>query len=363
MKIIHFTFAFALAACAVAAQAKTRLDATITLRSGAVISAEFRTPAIAGSTAFQSDAAIDSGLVRRLSFYQGGNRATATLANGDVVSLAVSTPAFALRTATGPTELSVSDIRSLSLKPVTIPDEPFPQNGLVFHCSFDSMEKVAEPEVGPKIKINNARIVDNALYVARGLSSIEIPFNPGELGASGCIEFYAKFIDGKTEFSTGGDPRFFTMFKNETEEIGMMEYASNNGSGDSGIHTRFIFGDMVSNRGAKFLMPYSDIFKGKPYDGWHHYALVWDAKGITGIPLINGETPTVAILLDGKSTGCKIRTKFAADAIDSFLSSPIIIGIPMRKSGPSFNNKSSYLMDELKIWNYAKTKFEPAKER
>ena len=121
------------------------------------------------------------------------------------------------------------------------------------------------------------------------------------------------------------------------------------------------FGAMTSNRGARWMMPYSDIFKGKPYENWHHYALVWDVGGISEVAEINGVRPTLAILFDGEVIGCKAKSASDEASIKAFLDSPVLLGIPMRKEGPSFNNKSSYLMDDLKIWNYAKTEFDLSK--
>ena len=89
-------------------------------------------------------------------------------------------------------------------------------------------------------------------------------------------------------------------------------------------------------------MPYSDVFKGEDYNGWHHYALVW--------------TPTtLSIYLDGRKV-CGADGKINTEQLTK---SEIVMDIPLnRLTGKSFNNKSAFYMDELKIWSKAKTEFD-----
>ena len=92
-------------------------------------------------------------------------------------------------------------------------------------------------------------------------------------------------------------------------------------------------------------MPYSDVFKGEDYNGWHHYALVW--------------TPTtLSIYLDGRKV-CGADGKINTEQLAK---SEITMDIPLNRiTGKSFNNKSAFYMDELKIWNRAKTEFDISK--
>ena len=88
-------------------------------------------------------------------------------------------------------------------------------------------------------------------------------------------------------------------------------------------------------------MPYSDIFKGENYNGWHHYALVWTQNSLS-------------VFLDGKEA-CRANGLINSEAITK---STILLDIPLnRKTGRSFNNKSAFYMDDLKIWNFAKREF------
>ena len=247
------------------------------------------------------------------------------------------------------TDSSISGLTaSTSKASITAKTASGDDTGLVFSCSFEGKESIPG-------KINNAKFVDGkvgqALYVQRGLSACEINFPEGTIGPKGCIEFWASMLDGKTEFTTGGDPRFFTMHSSNGTEFGTMEYASNNGQANSGLWTQLPFGNAYSNTGFSQMMPYSDIFHGKPYEGWHHYAIVWNYDGISSKEA-NGRP--IAIFVDGHVITPYAKIVNPRDTLKNF---GLItnLAIPMRLSGPSYNNKSNFLIDELKIWNYDKT--------
>lgn len=91
------------------------------------------------------------------------------------------------------------------------------------------------------------------------------------------------------------------------------------------------------------MMPYSDVFKGEDYNGWHHYAFTWTQTSL-------------ALYIDGK------RVAHTTGQLDTELlaKGDITLAIPLHRTlGRSFNNKSAFFLDELKIWNYAKTSFDP----
>jgi hypothetical protein len=89
-------------------------------------------------------------------------------------------------------------------------------------------------------------------------------------------------------------------------------------------------------------MPYSDVFKGEDYNGWHHYAYTWT-------------TTNLSLYIDGKSVA------HATGRLDTELlaKGDMTLTIPLHRTlSRSSGNKSAFLMDELKIWNYAKTSFD-----
>ena len=334
------------------------LATTATLRDGSTLKGTLLTDTVTGAAIFDSALKLKAEVIQSLFFTDTNGTAKASLVNGDVLTLAVTTPAFDMNTSLGKLSLVRSNVKSLSLakRKSAVADNA----SIVFHCTFDDAASITSPAVGQTGKINNAKFqdgkVNNALLVTRGLSACEFPLPVGTLSDKGCIEFWAKFMDGKTEFTTGGDPRFFTIYDPKGNTRGLLEYASNNGAGRSGISG--VFGDVVtSHNGFSHMMPYSSIFKGAPYENWHHYALVWNKSGISKFGHATG-TPRLVILLDGK----KIDETYNRASSDKFFAdlntSELNMGIPMNFTGPSFNNKSCFLIDELKIWNFDKTEFD-----
>jgi len=218
------------------------------------------------------------------------------------------------------------------------------------------------PSIGTAdVRILNATFEEgkhgNAMRVQRGLPAVEIKLPPSTFGRQGCIEFWAKLLDGKTEFSTGGDPRFFTMYTATGGQCGVFEYASNSGNGNRGLCGTIWTGFAATHSGHGHLMPYSDIFHGKPYEDWHHYAISWNTngEGYSG----NGSKSYIRVnlFIDGKKVSTVHEAGFADDAAFNIFGDSINMGIPMREQGPSYNNKSSFLIDDLKIWNNDKTAF------
>ena len=89
------------------------------------------------------------------------------------------------------------------------------------------------------------------------------------------------------------------------------------------------------------MMPYSEVFKGEDYNDWHHYAFVWAQDSLK-------------IFIDGKV----VCSGFGQYDSSTLCSAETVLDIPLsRIYGPSHDNKSPFLMDDLKIWNYAKTEF------
>lgn len=334
------------------------LSTTATLRDGSMLKGTLVTDTVAGAAIFDNALKLKAETIQSISFTDTNGTAKATLVNGDILTLTVTTPTFDMNTSLGKLSLVRGNVKSLSItkRKSAVADNA----GLIFHCTFDDPASITSPTIGQAGKINNAKFqagkANNALLVTRGLSACEFPLPAGSLSDKGCIEFWAKFMDGKTEFTTGGDPRFFTLYNANGGNCGLFEYASNNGMGKCGLSG--VFGDAVtSHSGFSHMMPYSSIFKGAPYENWHHYALVWDINGIAKFG--NGNrAPRLAILLDGKSIGETYSETSDDRLLASLSATDLNMGIPMNLTGPSYNNKSSFLIDELKIWNFAKTDFD-----
>ena len=336
------------AQCAAACKdaAKTTVAATALLSDGSTIKGEFLAPKITGSTAFIGKLALNPTIVKSITFSGTNNAAKVELENGDRFTMRVRDKRFTLRTVLGRLDIPRRTVRSLTLAKRSAAAKG--DEGLVFYCTFDDEASVAAPAVGPSVKMELGKIVADkgkiggALFVNPGVSGAVVVLPKGTLGPDGCIEFWANMASGKTEFSTGGDPNYFAMYREDGAPGGALGFASNDGAGNSGICGFFFGMRAYSNSGYTHMMPYSDVFKGEDYNGWHHYAFTWSRTSLS-------------LYIDGK------RVAHTTGHLNAGMLSrgDITLAIPLHRTmGKSFNNKSAFYMDELKIWNKAKTEFD-----
>ena len=329
------------------AQDTAIISANATLKDGSTFKGEFSAKSITGSTIFMEKLELDPALVKAIAFTSTNGESKIELNNGDKFAMRIGNDNFAIKSLLGELNIPRTNFRSITLSSRRISAGGC-EDGLIFYCTFDDEAALATPAIGPAVKLELGQIKTDAgknggaFFVNPGIAGAEIVFPAGTFGEEGCIEFWANMASGKTEFSTGGDPRFFILLnKNGTEES-HFEFASNNGCGNSGLSGHFFGIRAQTHTGYTYLMPYSDVFKGENYNGWHHYALVW--------------TPTtLSIYLDGRKV-CGADGKINTEQLAK---SEITMDIPLnRLTGKSFNNKSAFYMDELKIWSKAKTEFD-----
>lgn len=325
---------------------------TATLKDGSVIKADFLNGEIKGSTAFLNELTLKPEIVRSLTFTGTNGAAKVELTNNDQFGMRISNENFTIKSSLGELKVPCDGIRSLTFRTVKARQAAGGQlpDGLVYACSFDTPDGIATPEIGPSGKMELGELSPNggktggALFVKPGVAGAQIAIPANTFGSNGCIEFWANMRSGKTEFSTGGDPRFFLLTMPDGTELAHLEYASNDGVGHCGLTAHLEGIRVYTHEGFRGMMPYSDIFRGENFNGWHHYALSWTPQ-------------TADIYLDGK----KICRGYGT-VNGTLLAGETILEIPLsRTRGKSFNNKSAFLMDDLKIWNYAKSEFDVSK--
>ena len=332
------------------AQDAAIISANATLKDGSTFKGEFSTKRITGSTIFMENLVLDPALVKTVIFVNTNGESKIELNNGDKFAMTVANDAFAIKSLLGELNIPRTNFRSITLSSRRISAGGC-DDGLIFYCTFDDEASLATPAVGPAVKLELGQIKTDigknggSLFVKPGIAGAEIVFPAGTFGEEGCIEFWANMASGKTEFSTGGDPRFFVISNQNGAEKSHFEFASNDGCGNSGLSGHFFGMRTQTNAGCTYLMPYSDVFKGEDYNGWHHYALVW--------------APTnLSIYIDGRKV-CGADGKINTEELAK---SELIMDIPLNRiTGKSFNNKSAFYMDELKIWDRAKTEFDISK--
>ena len=346
----HFIAAvFASAISAVLVADDAVVSANATLKDGSTIKGEFLAQKISGSTVFANQLALDPAIIKTLTFTGTNGEAKVSLVNGDAFAMTIANDAFAIKSIFGDLKIPRANFRALSISTRKVAANGH-DDGLIFYCTFDDEASLASPAVGPSVKLELGQIKNDgknggALFVQPGVAGAEITLPEGFLTTEGCIEFWANMASGKTEFSTGGDPRFFVMFDANGAEVAHLEFASNNGCGNSGLGGHFYGFRTQTNTGCTHMMPYSDIFKGENYNGWHHYAFVWTQTSL-------------AIFIDGREV-CHATGNVNAREI---VNTAVTLDIPLNRiTGRSFNNKSAFYMDELKIWNFAKREFDIGK--
>ena len=110
------------------------------------------------------------------------------------------------------------------------------------------------------------------------------------------------------------------------------------------------FGAKSSVDGMRHLR-YPDLFPSGDWRDWHHYALVWDKDGIPDLP----GSPRTALLVDGKVVASAGFGPEAANGMRMPSEMAHVVGITSDPAiDPERNTKSSFLIDELKIWDYSK---------
>ena len=363
-KKMQFGVVLALAVSAfTAVAAKPAVTVTASLRDGSTVKGDFLTKKIIGATLFERNLVLSPSLVRSINFTGTNGESKVELSNGDRFAMTVSNDVFAVRSLLGDLKVPRASMNAISfLSRSVAAAKGTSAEGLVFHCTFDGRDGTIRPMIGKAdIRILNATFAEGkngvAMRVQRGLPAVELNFPPRTFGNKGCIEFWAKLIDGKTEFSTGGDPRFFTLYSGNGGQIGLLEYASNSGNGNKGLWGGLMAGFAATHPGYVGMMPYSDVFHGKPYEDWHHYAISWNTNGVGSSADSELVSNRVVLFIDGKKVST-VHKVGMSEMMEEVLGAPTLMGIPMYERGPSYNNKASFLIDDLKIWNSDKTTFD-----
>jgi len=357
-----FVIAFATLGLAAFAQDDAVITVNASLKDGSTVKGELCNARFIGSTIFAEELKLDPALVKSLTFSGTNGASKVTLANGDTFTMTVANKNLKIKSLLGELAIPCASLRSVALShrskaPASV--EGGAEGGLVFYCTFDDEASVTKPAVGPKGLFLQGQFTDGK--VGKALTTTVYSQNamfelPSEFfGTSGCIEFWAKILKTSPYIGSGGDPRLFTITQQSTKNtICTLDIVSNNGSGNSGFATWTFLGSMASIRGMRHLS-YEDLFPGTNYRDWHHYAIVWDKDGIADL----AGNPRMALLVDDRRIpDMQGHVRSAEDAL-SILSTPMLLSFTHDPSlDPELSTKSPFLIDEFKIWNYAKTNFD-----
>jgi Ca2+-binding RTX toxin-like protein len=163
---------------------------------------------------------------------------------------------------------------------------------------------------------------------------------------AGAIDFWGK-IEGFPEFIPWGANPYFINDRgtDQTEHwIAGVGFNGNNGTGGGGLTA------VVSGNGAatgSFALPwrYDQVLQDDP-DGWHHYALVWNADGIPGT---GGQN--VAVYLDGELNSTQWDVWDPGDLNELIVEEAFLVLLDNRVG------QGTTAIDNLKVWDFAKTNF------
>ncbi|MCR5752226.1 MAG: hypothetical protein K6G91_09700 [Kiritimatiellae bacterium] len=224
---------------------------------------------------------------------------------------------------------------------------------LVYHCSLDSADAVANPLVGqPGGDCTGATFVEGkkgkAMYVQVDQLAATMPVPNGLPVESGCIEYWAKIDTTRATFTTSGNPAFFRIANpSNWGPTAIIEFNSNDGNGNGGLigllPTFRLAPYSYSNDGAS---RYSAFFSEGTQTNWHHYALVWNVNGISTVV----GNPAAALLLDGKVV-CKMSKPSDWDEAKfvNAMSKATVIQMPETRT--SMYSRVPYAIDEFRIWD------------
>ena len=328
--------------CAVFAD-DVSLSANATLKDGSVVKGEFLTKAINGSTLFSKTLALDSRNVRSLAFSNTNGEAKVELANGDKFAIKVTDPTLTIKSLLGDLKIPRENFRSITLSKKKKGNSAS-SDGLVFHCTFDDEGSITSPAKGPQGVVLSRDFVEGrfgkAIRVSKGGSAGFFSLPPETFGSEGCIEFWAK-IDPSRDYFGDCDPRMI-FIKNPAGWF-TVEYSSNNGAGRGGFCVRCFGVNYIKGGSCGMSRRYSDFIS--DIYGWHHYAFSWSKD-------------TLTVYIDGKKLEGMFR--YEGEKIDGecLRKLPSVMVLPNSKINP-YNTEpnSPFVMDELKIWDYAKEDF------
>jgi len=223
-------------------------------------------------------------------------------------------------------------------------------DSLVFWNTLGSQSEIEHSALGP-----NGTFAPGGSFVA-GVSGNAFSYSPGPgpspqnlvtfppdviPAKAGTIELWAKLTGFPPELPWGQNPALLEI--NDGQKSLLFHINGNDGDSNGGVCASTQMGTMGTSR---YLEVWTyDALLGGPGQGekWHHYALVWDENGIPGV----GHRQ--AIYVDGV-----LNTGSWHDFGTSF---PPFAGGVLSLLPRQQRTQGMVAIDELKIWNFAKTDF------
>jgi hypothetical protein len=219
---------------------------------------------------------------------------------------------------------------------------------LLYYATFDSAESIKAPAVGPGGTVSGGSFVPGKK--GNGWSSSrdkQATFPASVVPADrGTIEFWAllRGYPANETIPWGNTPYFISACDEHCRAQYAVGLNGNDGWGGAGLVGWAGHGNTATKcygSSVTYGAAIGDV------TAWHHYALSWDKDGVPGT------TYRIQLFLDGKpvSTPRICGENHDPDALTLPTGTVTIVNLQNQNAG------RSVVVDELKIWNYAKTDF------
>jgi hypothetical protein len=219
---------------------------------------------------------------------------------------------------------------------------------LVFHETFDNLEALLNPTVGPAGSLTGtptfvSGFEGSAYYV--DLSTSGALSYPGTVipADRGTIELEARLYAPPTDVPWNDSPFFFlaTVGNYSQYTIGLN---GNDGYSGGGLVGWAGNGNMATGCYTT-TYTYADLLGGADQvQSWHRYAVAWDVNGIPGT------TTPMQVYIDGTPVGTSSICGQNHTPTSFPEPSELLIGVIQQNFAGS-----AVAIDELKVWNYAKS--------
>jgi len=221
-------------------------------------------------------------------------------------------------------------------------------NNLVLWNKLGSQAEVENSAVGANGVLSGGSFMPGVFgnaYVATYYEDLLLSFSTVPLPyPAGAIEFWAKLIDFPTGTSAGG--RYPEFIVSNAINYCIFGWSGNDGHGGGGFTATIHNISTATNTFG--WSTYAETLGPDQVGDWHHYALVWDGAGIP-----NASNHMIAIYLDGqlKSTYWHNESYF----------SEVGPGMDLLGQQGYLGGWGSVAIDNIKVWDYAKTDFSEIK--
>jgi hypothetical protein len=218
--------------------------------------------------------------------------------------------------------------------------------GLMLWNTLGSAEEITHSLVGPNGAVSGGSFVPGRFgnaYAADHTQHMLAVFSREVITtSSGAIELWAKLLSNPPDLAWGSNPAFIQA--DDGFRSWVLQLNGNDGTGAGGLCgmvSRFEAGT-----GLYGTWSYEQVLGAGAVADWHHYALVWNQAGIPGV---GDGSRKVAVFLDGVLNSAHWTDNPPASFGPLTSGSLGLINYQ--------GNTGSAAVDNIKVWNYAKTDF------